>query len=110
MMGVATFMATGLELEPEPDMTPLIEKILFLSDISPPYTNLTSDVQLLSSIYEISSERMAKVLENIVQEGLSEIKQVEHRIPWAILRVNVYKPIEMLQTFHGTNTVALLKE
>jgi len=70
----------------------------------------------------ISSNRMARVLEEMVHETLSIVKKMP--VPTEIDRdnfnkiftsyntaaLNVFPLIEALQSFHGTNTVALLKE
>ena len=67
-------------------------------------------MQSLAWAYGIPPEQMAKTLENIVQEGVAELKKAEHGLSWSVMRVKIYKPMEMLQTFHGTNTVSLLKK
>ena len=107
---IVTMTISAKSIMVDPNMTPLMEKILSRAGVSSPYTNLTQDVQLLANTYGISSNQMAEILEGIVREGLSEIENTKEVIPWGLRRINAYKPIEMLELFQGTNTLALLKE
>ena len=58
----------------------------------------------IAKAHNISNERMTKVLEEIVRENLPAIKNGTGRT------LNVFPLIQNMQIFHGTNTVALLKE
>ena len=59
----------------------------------------------------VTSERMTKMLESLVREGLQEIEKakMESEAYWAALRKTV-EPIRMLSVFPGSNTPALLRE
>jgi len=113
-LGFSAFTMSASELPP-PDLTPLIEKILSLSGIAPPYTNLASNVEELTLAHEIPRERMTKVLESIIREGLADLEKMDdprsHHHDYEGAFVYVISPMQMLQGLNETNSfIALLRE
>jgi len=59
----------------------------------------------------VTHERMTKMLENIVREGMRELETAEYDSTeyWEAIS-KVVEPIQMLSVFHGPNTVKLLTD
>ena len=59
----------------------------------------------------VTPERMTKMLESIVREGLRELEKTEKgTAEYTAARTKVIEPVQMLSVFPGPNTLALLKE
>ena len=59
----------------------------------------------------VAPERMAKMLESIVREGLREMRTAEKgTAEYSAAAIKIVEPVEMLSVFHGPDTPALLEE
>ena len=114
---VSTIVSTAMFAQEQPvimDDT-LLKQIVFTM-LRPRFINLYHDVdpdgnplsrptaESLAKENNISHEQMTRVLETIVRENLSAINNGKGSAN------NVFPFIKAMQMFHGSNTVALLKE
>ena len=68
-------------------------------------------IQSIAKEGGVTPERMTKMLESIVREGLREMQKAERgSAEYSAAAAKVVEPVEMLNVFHGPDTLALVKE
>ena len=73
--------------------------------------DILNGIRGIAKEYDIPPERMTMMLENIVREGLRDMKiQKKDSLEYSDAKAKTVEPVRMLGVFHGPNTIALVKE
>gem|GEM_PF-2549604 len=116
-LGVATISLMAQEQQKEADDATLKGLILnFVCDThEPPLDEQKEEgwrrptVQDVAAWHDVSPERMTRVLEELVRERLSDMKEAKGDRK-TIAHTDVHILLQAFKTFHGINTLALLRE